>query len=39
MTSVSWHGSTKIMTSYQMVWCHNRFYLKLLGNYYKVEKT
>ncbi len=31
MTSVSWHGSTKIMTSYQMVWCHNRFYLKLLG--------
>ena len=31
MTSLSWHGSTKIMTSYQMVWCHNRFYLKLWG--------
>ena len=39
MTSVSWHGSIKIMTSYQMVGGHNCFYLKLLGNYHKVEKT
>ena len=38
MTSVSWHGSTKIMTSYQMVWCHNRFYLKLWGTTIKLKK-
>ncbi len=38
MTSVSWHGSIKIMTSYQMVWCHNRFYLKLWGTTIKLKK-
>ncbi len=38
MTSVSWHGSTKIMTSYQMVGCHNCFYLKLLGTTIKLKK-
>ena len=38
MTSVSWHGSIKIMTSYQMVWCHNRFYLKLWGTTIKWKK-
>ena len=38
MTSLSWHGSTKIMTSYQMVWCHNRFYLKLWGTTIKLKK-
>ena len=37
MTSVSWHGSIKIMTSYQMVWCHNRFYLKLWGTTIKLK--
>ena len=38
MTSVSWHGSIKIMTSYQMVWCHNCFYLKLWGTTIKLKK-
>ena len=38
MTSVSWHGSIKIMTSYQMVGCHNCFYLKLLGTTIKLKK-
>ena len=38
MTSASWHGSIKIMTSYQMVWCHNCFYLKLLGTTIKLKK-
>ena len=37
MTSVSWHGSIKIMTSYQMVGCHNCFYLKLLGTTIKLK--
>ena len=38
MTSVSWHGSIKIMTAYQMVWCHNCFYLKLWGTTIKLKK-
>ena len=38
MTSASWHGSIKIMTSYQMVWCHNCFYLKLWGTTIKLKK-
>ena len=38
MISVSCHGSIKIMTSYQMVGCHNCFYLKLLGTTIKLKK-